>query len=258
MIQSRSNGHFLTFDEDRHVYILDGEIVESVTTAGKGSMPTPAPLICWMVKEGIKYAVNQLKLYPEQVNRLPDYVIEEVIKKGSVAYRQVAKAAADIGTIIHDYAEQFEFKGKIDEELHARIVQHQDRKKIFVCVKKFRRWKKANNDRIIKHEEICGSTVYHFAGKFDRLSLRNGLVVLSDFKTSSGIYTEQFIQLAAYTILLEEWFGIKVDVIEIIRFGKEDGAFEVRSLKDKKQIEELKKQFIRNIETYRFLKDQEN
>lgn len=256
-MESRSGNNILTFDDVKHQYRLNGDFVDSVTTINKLSMPESPRLSAWKVGEGASYAINQLKEFPQQVNKLPDYLLEEIAKKSKAAWMTTAKKAANIGTIIHDYAEQFEFRGKIDEELHKAIVQHKDKSKIFSCIKKFRRWKRQNKDSILRHEEILGSVLYRFAGKFDRLSSRNGLTVLSDFKTSSGFFVDQFIQLAAYTILLKEWLNINVDVIEIIRFGKEDGAFETKEVKDKKEIKLLQEQFVRNLATYRFMKEHE-
>lgn len=258
MIESRSGNNILTFDEEKHIYKLNGDIVNSVTTINKLSLPESPRLAAWKVGEGVKYAINSLSEFPQQVNKLPDYLLEEITKKSKAAWMTTARKAANIGTIIHDYAEQFEFKGKIDEELHEKIKSHKDKAKILSCIKKFRRWKIQNKDTILRHEEILASVLYGFAGKFDRLSNRNGLIVLSDFKTSSGFFIDQFIQLAAYVVLLKEWLNIDVDVIEIIRFGKEDGEFEVKQVKDKKEIKELQKQFIRGLETYKFMKEHEN
>lgn len=258
MIESRSGNNILTFDEEKHVYKLNGDHVNSVTTINKLSLPESPRLAAWKVGEGALSVIERLKEVPIPVKDFPPYFIEEVVKKSKAAWMTTARKAANIGTIIHDYAEQFEFKGKIDEELHERIVQHKDKSKIFSCIKKFRRWKIQNKDIILRHEEILGSILYSFAGKFDRLSSRNGLIVLSDFKTSSGFFIDQLIQLAAYVILLKEWLNINVDVIEIIRFGKEDGEFEVKQVKDKNEIKELQKQFIRGLETYKFMKEHEN
>lgn len=254
MIESISNGHKLTFEESRHFYNLDGKKIDSVTGVVKGGYPTSFRLINWMIKEGVKACIEFLKQFPEQVSRLPEYVIEEVLKSSCGASRRLAKEAANIGSLVHLYAEYYESAMPLDEEIHNSIVSNKDRQKIFSCIKKFRRWKRKNNDEIIKHEAICASTRYGIAGKFDRLAKRRNSVVLSDWKTSSGIFTEQFIQLALYTILIEEWFNIKVDAIEIVRFGKEDGEFETKLISDPQQLEELKQQSIRNIETTKFIK----
>jgi hypothetical protein len=62
------------------------------------------------------------------------------------------------------------------------------------------------------------------------------------------------IQLALYALLIKEWFNIKVDAIEVVRFGKEDGEFETKLISDPIQLKDLQEQAIRNISTVKFLK----
>lgn len=255
LIFSEHEGHYLTFDETEHVYSLDGEKIPGVTTINHIGFPESPMLSTWKIKEGSRYTIEQLKQFPQQVNKLPEYLLDEVIKSSSVAHKAAAKEAADIGSLVHDYAEQWESTGKITDELTEKIKNHEDNDKITRCVDKFKAWKDENHDTIIGHEQILASPTYKYGGKYDRLSKRGNSVVLGDFKTSSGIYTGYFVQLAAYTILLKEWCDIDVDIIEIIRFGKKKGDFEVESLKAPKKIEALKNQFLRNLDTFHFIKE---
>jgi len=256
LTQSKLGDNYLTFDEEKHLYILNGSVVPSVTTVNKSSSPESPRLVSWKIKEGSKSTIECLKEVPILVKDYPQYYIDEILKRSTTAWSTEARKAANIGTLVHSYAEEFEKKGFIsnDSETRKFINEHIDRKKIFTCIKKFRRWKRSNKDEIIKSEDIIASILYGFAGKFDRLANRNGNIVLSDFKTSSGIFIDNFIQLSAYTIALKEWMNIDVDIIEVLRFGKEDGEFEVKSIKSKSKIKELQEQFIRNVETYSFHK----
>jgi hypothetical protein len=256
LIQARSlDGDYLTFDEDRHSYILNGEVVPSVTTINKCAYPESFELSAWKVKQGSLATVDLLKQIPLPVVKLPEDFIKEVVKTSGTYSKRIAKEAADIGSIVHDYAEQWESTGKITEELKSRISTHIDKDKIIKCVDKFKEWKDTNKDEIIGHENIIASTIYNVAGKYDRLSHRGKLTVLSDFKTSSGIYIDQFIQLAAYRLMLKSFFGIQVDMIEVLRFGKGKGEFEVHSIKNPKKLDLLEEQFIRNVKTYNFIKE---
>jgi len=223
IIESKSGKNTLTFDEDKHVYTLNGNPVYGVTTINKQGYPMSPKLLGWLMS------------------------------KGRVKAKKESKEAADIGTLVHDYANLFEKDGKISEELHNKINTQVNKNLILSCIKKFRRWKRQNLDEIIGSEEIVASVNYNFAGKYDRLSKRNGLVVLSDFKTSSGIYVDQFVQLAGYTIALKEWKNISVDAVEILRFGKEDGTFEPKIVTDQSLIRDFQEQFLRNIFTFNFV-----
>jgi len=256
LTQSKLGDNYLTFDEEKHLYILNGSPVPSVTTVNKAANPESHRLTGWKVKEGAKFTIKELQEVPILVKDYPKYYIDEILKRSTSAWSVEAKKAANIGTLVHSYAEEYEKHRCIAKNSETRklINEHIDRKKIFSCIKKFRRWEMKNKDEIIKSEEIIASIVHNYAGKFDRLAVRGSSIVLSDFKTSSGIFIDNFIQLSAYTIALKEWMNIDVDIIEILRFGKEDGEFEVESIKNKSKIKELQEQFIRNVETYSFHK----
>jgi len=252
LIQSQHEENYLTFDDVAHTYNLNGKLVPGVTTVLHNSLPTGQQLITWMVKQGSLYTVDQLKLCPEQVSRLPKYLLEEIVKKSTQASKAVAQQAAGIGTVVHDVAEKIEAGQEYDK---AVVESHPDKEKIENCLKRFEEWRGENKDEIIGHEDIIASVVHGYGGKYDRLCKRGGRIILSDYKTSSGIYTAQFIQLAAYAIALEEWKGIEVEGLEILRFGKKDASFETKLVKSKKQIQELKDQWVRCRQTYDFVKE---
>lgn len=250
LVQSESKGHFLTFNTDEHLYQLDGKLVPGVTGILHKGLPTSPHLMTWMSKTAGWYVVDQLKQFPEQVNRLPNYLLDEIVKKSTQAGKAKAKEAADIGSIVHDVAEKLEAGIKCDMSF---INSHPEKEKIFNCLDRFYEWQVENNDEIIGHEEIIASVDHRFAGKFDRLSRRKSRIILSDYKTSGSIYVSHFIQLAAYALALEEWKGIKIDGLEILRFGKGDAAFETQIITGPKKIQALKDQFVRCRQTYEFM-----
>lgn len=249
LIQSIKDGHYLTFDEGRHEYFMDGERLPGVTTLVKSGMPESIPLTQWKIGHGVQWALDNKDKYSKA----------ELIKLSKKAYEIESKKAASIGIFTHDYAYYTEL-GEISKanEILEKAKLEKDWNKIEQCINKFKEWHNETSDKIIASEKIVASIKHRYCGKFDRLVNRNGLVILSDFKTSSGIYVDQFIQLAAYTIAIKEWLDIDVDAIEIIRFGKTDGSFEVKTVKSKSSIEEFKQQAIRCIETYRFKSKWEN
>jgi ATP-dependent exoDNAse (exonuclease V) beta subunit len=258
MIKSECGKHLLEFDEEKHLYFFNGDVIPGVTTVKEKSLPTPFFLTAWKVKVAIEHLLESLSSVDLPVGKMTKKALDASVKAAKGAGKKKAKEAADIGTLIHDYAEQFESVGKINDELRKKIISSKDSSKIYSCIKKFRRWLRQNHDKVIKHEEICASVLYKFGGKFDRLAVRNGRIVLSDYKTSKGIYDEMFIQLGGYAIAILEWFGIQVEAIEIIRFGKENGEFEVKTINDSNEINALKRQFIRCIDTYNFFRERES
>lgn len=261
LIQSVKDKHYLTFDDVKHSYTLDGRHVPGVTTAMKGGYPQSAQLTSWMIGQGAKYTIDQVKA------QWPDLDEKAIIKGARTASKKVAEEAAGIGTIVHDYAYLTEL-GKIEEatKLVADNVDSPNWESINNGIKKFTGWKEENKDEIVSSEAIVAHVcpVHEgkeddsalcscYGGKFDRLAKRGDLLVLSDFKTSSGIYVDMFIQLAAYTIAIDQWLGLKVDAVEILRFGKEDGELQTLMMKGQ-DIEKFKQQAIRCRETYEFRK----
>jgi hypothetical protein len=225
IIESVSGGNILLFDSEKHTYKLNGEYTYGVTTINKKGYPISPHLLRWMMARGIKKSKKE------------------------------AEEAASIGKLVHSYAENYEHHKKTPDDLHDNIIFHKDKALVLNCIKKFRRWERENQDKLIGSEGLVASVEYNFAGTFDRLAQRKNEVVLSDFKTSSGIYTEQFIQISAYALALWEWRKIKVDVLEVIRFGKDSGEFETKQISNIKQIVELQEQFIRNLHTMRFIEN---
>jgi len=258
---SEKNGHVLTFDEKSHRYKLDEKGISGVTTINKSGYPQSFFLTNWMIGQGAEFVAKKLITYYKWQFRKKHskFVkpmvkqVEWIVKKAKQAFRRKSKEAADIGTIVHDYANAIECGKPFDMKV---IKEHKDRKKIEKCLKKFTSWKKKNTDEMVASEEVVASPTYWFAGKFDRLVKRNGLVILSDFKTSSGIYVDMFVQLAGYAIAIKEWMGIDVNGIEIVRFGK-DGSFDTKLVTDVKEITDYMNQFVRNCQTAQFRKQYE-
>lgn len=261
LIRSERNGHVLEFNENTHRYTLDGKSISGVTTINKQGYPESPFLSSWKIGQGSMYVIHKLLVFYQWRLRHKQNkffkpkaeLLEYLIKKSKTAYMRKSKEAADIGSIVHDYANAFERHVQFDMKV---IEQHVDRKKIERCLNKFLSWKSKNKDRMLASEDIVASPTYWFAGKFDRLAERDGLVILSDFKTSSGIYTEQFVQMAGYAIAIKEWLGIDVNGIEIVRFGK-DGSFGTKLVTDYNEITDYMNQFVRNCQTSQFIKKYE-
>jgi len=261
VITSERNGHVLTFNEKSHRYKLDNKPISGVTTINKAGYPESFFLSNWKIGQGATFVIQKLlTFYKWKFRKKPKKFFKPtasqlvwITQKAKRAFMRKSKEAADIGSIVHDYANAFERQVQFNMKV---IENHPDRKKIEKCLKKFIGWKSKNKDEMLASEEVVASPTYWFAGKFDRLAKRNGLVILSDFKTSSGIFVDQFVQLAGYAIAIKEWLGIDVHGIEIVRFGK-DGSFDTKLVTDPAEITDYMNQFIRNVQTSQFRKEYE-
>lgn len=257
-IGSKHSGHVLKFYEQSHVYELDGKVVPGVTSLVKGGLPTSFFLTNWMIGKGAQYVVDWFKGWRESENDFPiEQQLKELVKASKTAYRKDASAAAGIGSLIHDFAYYTELGNTQRAEEILAAAKPEDLKKVMNGITKFKEWKAQNNDEIIATEATVASVKHKFAGKFDRLAKRDGRIVLSDFKTSSGIYGDMFVQLGAYAVAIKEWMDLDVEVVEILRFGKEKGEFEVKGFDKKTDIKRFKDQAIRCRETFEFVKKME-
>lgn len=258
--------HTIQFNEKSHRYKLDGEACVGTTTFEKAGYPTSMGLISWMKGQSLESLWNALTQPSEPKGKYfavaPDSGYteddkESLFKEAKAADRKTTQEAADIGTLIHDYAYMTEL-GQIEEaeRLYQQLTQLPDPVKTLVLngVNKFKAWKKETPDELVKSEELVASPTHLFCGKFDRIGRRNGRLILGDFKSSKSIYLDHFIQLGAYRIAIREWLGLNIDALEVIRFGKDDGEFETLLIDDPKELQIFEDQAIRCRATYEFRK----
>ncbi len=252
IVSKSSDGkHEVVFDEEPHCYYLDSEPVVGVTTFNKNAYPESPQLTSWKVGQGAKHVIEALLEKARLNENVDEEWIAETVKSSKAAWKSSASKAASIGTLLHEYAECNEAGKEFND---YRLVEHMDAPKVLACVAKFREWKEKNQDEIISSEGVVASVCHRFAGKYDRLSRRRGRVVLSDFKTSSGIFIDNWLQLASYRLALKEWAGVEVDALEVIRFGKTDADFETKLVTDKTLMDAYEAQAMRNRQTYEFIK----
>ncbi len=272
LIQSQKDGHFLTFDDVRHKYILDGNHVPGGSTFTKGGYPTSEGLISWSMGRAASFAAEKAWELGAAGEKMTQVAVKALVKEAKKRPGELATEAAAIGTIVHDYAYWYEKRDAAKvAEIKTLAEAHPDREKIENGVGLFLQWHENTKDTLVASEEIvalpCNNhgedigehrLCHCYAGKFDRLAMRPGVgLVLGDFKTSSGIYVEQFLQEGAYTPAIEYWLDAKlggetIRGLEILRFGKEDGKFEALLIKDPDEIKAIVRQALVCRMTYSF------
>lgn len=248
--------HNLEFNEKTHRYKIDGESCTSVTTFTKAGYPTSMGLVNWMKRETSKALYDILTtLRHGEAWPTTEEEKKELFKKAESAHEAKAQEAADIGTITHAYAELYS-NGQRQEasELLKKVREVPQWSLIDSCVQKFIAWYDQNVGELVMAEALVASPTHLFAGKFDRLDRVNGKLRLRDYKTSKAIFLDMFIQLGSYKIGFQDWLNLNVEELEIIRFGKEDGAFETLLITDPKEIQMFMDQAIRCRRTVEFMK----
>lgn len=251
---SHDGKHSIQFSESSHRYKLNGKPAVGVTTFIKAGYPTSMGLVQWMKGQSINYTFDWF-MNRGNVQGITEDERKELFKAAKAADQKTSQEAADIGTLVHDFAYLTEL-GKTHEAqcLYDQVIQLPVKDKILGGIDKFKGWKEKNQDELVASESLVASPTHIFCGKFDRLARRNGRLILGDFKTSGDIYLDQFIQLAAYRIAIREWLGLNVEGLEVLRFGKEDGEFETLLVDDPKEIQMFEDQAIRCRQTHEFRK----
>jgi len=153
----------------------------SVTTI-LGLLDKSGALIPWAVKNTIRYIrENQHKM---------DSI--ECLQKAATEYRNVSQEALDIGSQVHDLIECYIKHGK-DKSYMAKYndaVQN-----AFLA---FLDWEEKHNVEWLETEQSIYSPAYCYAGTLDFISRIDGKIYCGDFKTSKAIYSEHYMQIAAY------------------------------------------------------------
>lgn len=111
--------------------------------------------------------------------------------------------AAELGTIVHSMVEAY-INGKSWDDL-IKDLSRDDYESVMSAFTAFREWFEGNKFKVLEQEIQLVSEEYQFGGTPDAIAEdTKGRIVLLDWKTSDGIYTDYMYQLAAYQILWNE------------------------------------------------------
>lgn len=130
---------------------------------------------------------------------------ERLVAQGKEAPRHlydVVASAGESGTIAHDMIEA-DILGKdyapppnTDPAVLGRACN---------AFAQFKEWREQTRLEIVATERAYVSEALQFGGTVDAIGRdMRGRIVLVDWKTSGGVYSDMLIQLAAYALLLEE------------------------------------------------------
>lgn len=217
-----NNSIELNFDEERHLYHVGGVKIDGVT----GVLTTIAKpaLIYWAVNECIK-CLNQALKPGEAYDEIQ---IAAMLEAGKTAHRKKSGEASQIGKMVHQWIEDY-IAGK-----NPTALVHAQAKK---SVEQFLQWEKDHKVKFLESERIIYSKEYKYAGTLDFICEYEGKKWLGDFKTSSGIWDEYWIQTAAYQHAYQEEFPQEdIEGIMIVRIGKDGGIeFKMNTPEDYKK-----------------------
>jgi hypothetical protein len=211
-IYSLYNGKIkLVFDEGKHTYKVNDEVVYGVTSIT--SVISKPGLVYWAANVGAQRFTEFVK---------PGLVLDEVIIKQIAdvirsAHVESKNKSADIGTMIHEWLEQFLKAGLEKKPLPKMPVNPEMRN----AIEAFLAWTKQNKVKFLESERKVYSIKYKYAGTCDAVATVNGKPTIIDFKTGNSVYPEMFLQTVAYQKALEEETGKKFTHNLILRLYKE-------------------------------------
>lgn len=210
------------FDKDKHEYtrIVDDEfyVVPGVTTV-TGSLDKEA-LVPWAAKMTcvwLKANMDITKLYTEEE-------FDKLLSEAKVHFRNYKEAAAETGTICHDWIEGY-VKAKIGNYEYTNPFP-EDPRAVSGC-EAFLKWCNEHQVVFLASEQKIYSRQFNFAGTMDILALVDGVLCVVDIKTSNSLHRLEYgMQTAAYEAAVEEESGQIIKERWIIRLGKYDAEFE--------------------------------
>ena len=181
-------------------------------------------LIQWAVDQSMDYIRERVDYDADGVARFTQPDLEALLRKARMAHYRTKTEAAELGTIAHDYVEQF-----------LRTGQEQDMSdqdpRVANCYDLFRRWWDQAGLSVIQTELMVYHAPLGYAGQLDFLAAdQDGQPVLVDWKTSKSIYWNYALQVVAYAKALHAMGRGVTSAIRIVRIGREDAEFEVKEI----------------------------
>lgn len=216
----------IVFDPKLHAYTCDGRFVPGVT-AILSAINKPA-LVQWAANMASEYALREILRLAKPINGSANVEVamsgvHVVCKEAKTAHRKFSKAAADIGSNVHAYAEAV-FKKLPCPELTTEEAKR--------GAKAFHEWLEKHRVQVIESERVVFSRNHWFAGTCDFTAEIDGELCVGDLKTSSGIWPEMLLQTAAYQHAIEEETKGQFKARWIVRLSKKDGQFEAKRFGD--------------------------
>ena len=162
---------------------------------------------------GVTTALNQLEKYG-----LHYYYYSK--GKNGIDFKTQDPAAA-IGTIIHAKIMCYLKGMELDK---SNITEDQDRLSDN-CLKSFMEYIKDKEIKPLYLEHSLVSDTFNYGGTFDFLGLVNGYIELWDYKSSTDLFDDNYIQGAAYAnLVIENKLVDELDKIVLVNIPKTEGS----------------------------------
>lgn len=163
-------------------------------------------------------------------------------KWGILAERKTI-AATNVGTKFHEMAEGLVWR---------RDVEFTDNRRVDGMAEEFVLWLLKSGFKPSATECHVVSKLYSYQGTFDAIGYladKSKVLTLFDWKTSSGIYEDMALQLAAYAQAYHEQMGVKITRGTIVHVSKDKPHHKI-TVKEYKLTKALFNKFLKRLKAF--------
>ena len=221
------NNIILSYNEDKHMYYVNDQKVESVTGICSRGLPKPN-LVNWLVAtplNEVKRLINEKLDNNEPLDRAG---LERIFKTAKEKTNKIKEDAGLVCTVVH---------GLIEDFLKGKDIPKQSDPAVVNCWNLFLDWWNKQEYEVVELEKKIYSKKYNYAGTLDLVVKdKKGNLVLMDIKTSNFISFDYFLQLNAYKFAYEEETGSKVSKSFIVKLSKKDAEIEIKEIPLNKKL----------------------
>ena len=213
----------LVFDPEKHVYTYQDQVVDGVTTITDSVLDKSYALMPWALKMAREYLESKWPV--DGLVPMGSSVWNSLMEGMRKAHYSKKRSAADVGTIAHNWIEEFIKAGMMYNPDPPKPTDAQ----ALHAVDAFLRYVDANHVIFKASEKKVYSVKHNYAGTLDILAEVNNVENLLDVKTSNSYRKEYALQTAAYCGAYNEEHGTNVHDRIILMLPK-DGTSELNPI----------------------------
>lgn len=213
---------YVWLDEEDHCYGVD------FTDAKPDGVTTilglvPKYLLPWVARTTADYIQQGILERLAGEGEVGGSFLAALCEEAKKEHTRKKVEAGNTGTLVHAFAEEIIAQGPQWEEILEDLMEATDAAAHAGCMAFLDWWRKVGTVEEIQSERIVFSKKLFYCGKTDLVAKINGRLSVVDFKTGSGFYEDQPLQLAAYAYALEEELGTPITDGWIIHLDKVTG-----------------------------------
>lgn len=219
----------------------------------------------WAIDQTVEAMREKLKPYEEMSGRQ----INEMLAYAKEARYRTAQEAAEYGTRVHELIEMWITHGDLVYEVAPggwwRVELEKEAEPVRKAMKAFLAWWESEGLVPVATEEWLVDIELGFGGTLDCVCRdKNGLLVMTDWKTSKAIRDKNLLQVAAYDLLWDAAkhyssnpiFQEQISRAYIVRVDKATAEHEIFPVfRDDIERQAVRNQWYATLQTFRWLKE---